>query len=160
MNPSSSQTVSDRLAALGLTLPDPPKPVAAYIPAVRTGSLIVVSGQVPFRDGTLIATGPVPSKTTLEDAQTAARQCVLNALAVVADQLDGDLDRVQRIVRLGVFVQCDPGFTDQPKVANGASELLLDLFGERGRHARAAVGSIALPLGATVEVEMMVEVAA
>lgn len=159
MPAASGSTVADRLASLGLELPAPPRPVAAYVPAVRAGRLLVVSGQVPFRDGTLLATGPVPSAVSLEQAQQAARQCVLNGLAVVAAQLDGDLERVSRIVRLGVFVQCDPGFIEQPKVANGASELLVELFGELGRHARAAVGSIALPLGATVEIEMMVEVA-
>jgi enamine deaminase RidA (YjgF/YER057c/UK114 family) len=150
--------IAQRLAELKLTLPSAPKPVAAYAPAVRTGNLIFISGQVPFSDGKLVATGPVPSAVTLEAARDAARQCVLNALAVLADQLDGDLDRVKQIVRVGVFVCSDPGFTDQPKVANGASELLQELFGERGRHARAAVGSIALPLGATVEVEMIAEV--
>ncbi len=147
-----------RLAALGLVLPPAPKPVASYVPAVRTGSLVFVSGQLPFKDGQLLATGAVPSKTSIEAGQAAARQCVLNALAVLADQIDGDLDRVVRIVRLGVFVCSEPGFTEQPKVANGGSELLQELFGERGRHARAAVGSVALPLGASVEIEMLAEV--
>jgi enamine deaminase RidA (YjgF/YER057c/UK114 family) len=151
-------TVADRLAALGLVLPLPPRPVAAYIPCVRTGNLIFVSGQVPFRDGQLLLTGPVPSRASVDAARDAARQCAVNALAVLADALDGDLERVRRIVRVGVFVQSDPGFADQPKVANGASELLVELFGERGRHARAAVGSVALPLGATVEVEVVAEV--
>lgn len=155
---TGTPTVADRLAALGLVLPAAPKPVAAYVPAVRTGNLIYVSGQLPFVDGALTATGPVPSRTSLEAAQAAARQCILNGLAILADQLGGDLDRVQRIVRVGVWVQSDPGFADQPKVANGASELLQQLFGERGRHARAAVGSVALPLGATVEVELLAEV--
>ena len=151
-------SISTRLHELGITLPAAPKPVAAYVPYVRTGNLIVVSGQVPFADGTLMATGPVPSVVSLDDAQAAARQCVLNGLAVVADALDGDLDRVTRIVRLGIFVYSDPDFTDQPKVGNGASELVVEIFGEAGRHARAAVGSVALPLGSTVEIEMMVEV--
>ena len=156
---SQITTVTQRLDELGITLPQPPKPVAAYVPAVRTGNQIFVSGQIPFANGALIATGPVPSDVSIEDAQAAARQCALNALAIVQDMLGGSLDRVQRVVRLGVFVQCDPGFTDQPKVANGASEVLLQIFGENGRHARAAVGSVGLPLGATVEVEMTVEVA-
>ncbi len=151
-------TVAQKLAELGLTLPAAPKPVAAYVPAVRTGNLLFVSGQLPFVAGQLSATGPVPSKTTIEAAQAAARQCILNGLAIVSDQLGGDLEQVVRIVRLGVFVQSDVGFTDQPKVANGASELLQQIFGERGRHARAAVGSIALPLGASVEIEMLIEV--
>ena len=149
---------AQRLVDLGLTLPDAPKPVAAYLPSVQAGVLVFVSGQLPFRDGHLIATGPVPSRVSLEQAQEAARQCVLNALAVLAEAVQGDLDRVRRIVRLGVFVASDPTFTDQPQVANGASELLQDIFGDLGRHARAAVGAVALPLGATVEVEMIAQV--
>jgi len=152
-------SIDDRLAELGLSLPTPPRPVAAYVPAVRTGSLLYVSGQVPLRDGALVATGPVPSMVTPDLAAEAARQCVLNGLAVMRAELDGDLDRVRQIVRVGVFVCSDPGFTGQPAVGNGASELLVDLFGDAGRHARAAVGSVALPLGASVEVEFLVEVA-
>lgn len=151
-------TPQEQLKNLGLTLPEAPKPVAAYIPSVRTGNLLYISGQLPFRDGQLLAIGPVPSAVSIEQAQEAARQCVLNALAVLAEAVEGNLDRVRRIVRLGVFVASDTTFTDQPKVANGASELLQDIFGDLGRHARAAVGSIALPLGAAVEVEMIVEV--
>lgn len=146
-----------KLAELGFSLPAPAAPVAAYIPTKRTGNLLFVSGQVPFRDGKLVATGPVPSAVTLEAAQECARQCVLNGLAAVKASI-GSLDRVKSIVRVGVFVQSDAGFTDQPKVANGASELLVQIFGDAGRHARAAVGCNALPLGASVEVEMVVEV--
>ena len=151
-------TVEQHLKNLGLTIPAAPKPVAAYVPAVRAGNLVFVSGQIPMSDGRLIATGPVPSKASIEQAQQAARQCVLNALAVIQQVMEVDLEDIRRIVRLGVFVCSDPGFIEQPKVANGASELLVEVFGESGRHARAAVGSIALPLGATVEVEMLVEV--
>ena len=151
-------SIAQRISDLGLSLPDAPKPVAAYSPAVRTGNLIFISGQIPFKNGELLATGAVPSAVPIDEAQKAARQCVLNALAVLADAVGGDLDCVRQIVRLGVFVASDPSFTDQPKVANGASELLQDIFGESGRHARAAVGSVSLPLGATVEVEMLVEV--
>ena len=150
--------VLERLNDLNLTLPKAPSPVAAYIPAVKTGNLIFVSGQVPFKDGNLIAQGPIPSATSLEEAQMAARQCVLNALAVLSGALDGNLDKITQVVRVGIFVYSDPDFTDQPKVGNGASELLVDVFGEAGRHARAAVGSVALPLGASVEVELLVEV--
>jgi enamine deaminase RidA (YjgF/YER057c/UK114 family) len=150
--------VHSRLEQLGLALPEPPKPVAAYIPCVRSGNLLFISGQIPFRDGQIIASGPVPSKVSLEDAIAAARQCALNGLAIAADALGGSLDRVARIVRLGVFVCSDPGFGDQPKVANGASEMLVEIFGESGRHARAAVGSVALPLGAAVEIEMILEI--
>jgi enamine deaminase RidA (YjgF/YER057c/UK114 family) len=150
--------IARRLEELGINLPVAPKPVASYVPAVRTGNLIFVAGQIPMAHGTLLATGPVPNATSLTEAQQAARQCALNGLAIVADQLDGDLDRVRRIVRLGIFVASDPTFTDQPQVGNGASEVLHEIFGEAGRHARAAVGCIALPLGASVEVEMTVEV--
>ena len=148
-----------RLRELGLILPPPPKPVAAYIPFVRAGNLIFVSGQIPMLDGKLISAGSVPAAVSLEQARAAARQCALNALAIVSGAMGGSLDGVRRIVRLGVWVCSDAGFTDQPKVGNGASELLVEIFGEAGRHARAAVGAIALPLGATVEVEMLVEVA-
>jgi enamine deaminase RidA (YjgF/YER057c/UK114 family) len=150
--------IHTRLRELGLTLPTPPKPVAAYIPFVRSGNLVYVSGQVPLVDGKIVCSGPVPSAVSIDQASAAARQCALNGLAIVAGALEGDLNRVRRIVRLGVWVCSDAGFTDQPKVANGASELLVEIFGENGRHARAAVGSVALPLGATVEVEMLVEV--
>jgi enamine deaminase RidA (YjgF/YER057c/UK114 family) len=146
------------LAALGLTLPAAPKPVASYVPAVRAGNLVYVSGQLPMKDGQLMATGPVPSKCTPDAAHAAARQCVLNGLAVLGDQIGGDFSRVVRIVRVGAFVQSDDGWTEQPKVANGGSELLQQLFGEAGRHARAAVGTNALPLGASVEIELLVEV--
>ncbi len=150
-------TPSDALAALGMSLPTAPKPVAAYVPYSKVGDLVFVSGQLPMRDGALLATGPVPSASSPETAKMAAQQCGLNALAVAADAAGG-LDRIAQIVRLGVFVQSDPGFTGQPAIANGASELMLSVFGESGRHARAAVGSVALPLGATVEVELIVRV--
>lgn len=148
----------NNLASLGLTLPQAPKPVASYIPAVKSGNLVYISGQLPFKDGALMATGPVPSATSVEAAQAAARQCILNGLAVLGDQIGGDFSRVVRVVRVGAFVCSDNGFTEQPKVANGGSELLQQLFGEAGRHARAAVGTNALPLGASVEIELLVEV--
>lgn len=150
-------TPTEALAALGLVLPAAPKPVAAYVPSVRVGNLVWISGQLPFREGVLTATGSVPSACSMEVAVDAARQCVLNGLAVAADAAGG-LDRIERIVRVGVWVCSDAGFTEQPKVANGASTLLQEIFGEAGRHARAAVGSIALPLGATVEIELLVQV--
>ena len=150
-------TVRQRLADAGVTLPPAPKPIAAYVPSVRVGDLVFISGQIPMLDGSLVA-GPVPSAVGVEVAAVAARQCAINALAVLADALDGDLERVRRIVRIGVFVASDPGFHDQPSVANGASELLVEVFGDAGRHARAAVGSVGLPLGATVELEMLAEV--
>lgn len=150
--------IDERLAELAIDLPDAPKPVAAYVPSVHANGLVFVSGQIPLKEGSLMATGTVPSETDVEMAVAAARQCGINALAVLKSALEGDLDRVQRIVRIGVFVASDPGFTDQPLVANGASELMLDVFGDAGRHARAAVGSIALPLNASVEVELVAQV--
>ncbi len=153
-----NQTPSQRLAALGLSLPPAPKPVAAYVPFAKVGNLVFVSGQLPMRDGAMVAKGAVPGQVSIETAADAARQAALNGLAVLADAAGG-LDRVRRIVRVGVFVCSEAGFTDQPKVANGASELLQQVFGDDGRHARAAVGNIALPLGACVEVELLAEVA-
>lgn len=152
--------LDERLQALGLAWPVPPKPVAAYVPAVRSGPWLVVSGQLPLLEGRLTGVGRVPSAVPLEQAQAAARQCALNALAVVRAELDGDWTRLVRAVSLRVFVASDDGFTDQHKVANGASELLAALLGEAGRHARAAVGVSGLPLGAPVEVELTVELAA
>lgn len=147
----------DRIASLGLTLPEAPAPVAAYIPAVRSGSLLFVSGQLPFQGGKLPATGSVPTDVSLETAKECARQCVLNGLAV-AKAAVGSLDKISRVVRVGCFVNSAPGFGDQPKVANGASELLQQIFGESGRHARAAVGSVALPLNTPVEIEFTFEI--
>ena len=149
--------IDGRLKEIGIELPEAPKPVAAYVPAVEAAGLVFVSGQVPMSQGALLAVGTVPSRVSSKEATAAARQCGINALAVLKAQL-GDLDRVRRIVRVGVFVASDAGFTDQPLVANGASELMLEVFGDAGRHARAAVGSVALPLGAAVEVELVAEV--
>jgi enamine deaminase RidA (YjgF/YER057c/UK114 family) len=147
------------LSTLNLTLPPAVKPVAAYIPAREVDGRVYLSGQVPMKDGKLLATGPVSSAVSLERAQAAAAQCVLNALAALDAHLQGDWSRFVQVVRVGVFVASDNSFTDQPKVANGASDLLVKVFGEAGRHARAAVGVNVLPLGASVEVEMIVEVA-
>ena len=149
--------VEAKLRELSLTLPEAPKPVASYVPAVRAGNLLLVSGQLPFREGKLLATGKVLSDVLLAEAQEAARQCVLNALAIVKAELGGDWSKLVRCVRLGAFVQSDDDFTDQPKVANGASDLLQQVLGEAGRHARAAVGVNALPLNAAVEIEFMFE---
>ena len=145
-----------RLAALGLGLLEPARPVASYIPTRRVGNLLWVSGQVPILAGQLTARGKVPSAVPLDAAQAAARQCVLNALAAAKAAL-GSLDPIAGVVRVGVWVACDDTFTDQPKVANGASDLLVEVFGDAGRHARAAVGTNALPLGVPVEVEVLFE---
>jgi enamine deaminase RidA (YjgF/YER057c/UK114 family) len=153
--------VEARLAELGIALPDVAAPVAAYVPAVVSGSYVYTSGQVPFVSGALPATGKVGDGHGLisaDDAKGYARTCVLNALAAVRAEL-GSLDRVTRIVKLVGFVASDPSFTGQPGVVNGASELLGELFGEAGRHARSAVGVAALPLDAPVEIELIVEFA-
>lgn len=144
------------LTALGLTLPTPAAPVAAYIPTRLSGRLLYVSGQIPIREGKLLATGVVPTQVSLELARTCAEQCTLNALAAVKAAA-GSLSRVSQVVRVGCFVACDNGFGDQPKIANAASELLQKVFGERGRHARAAVGTNALPLNVPVEIEFLFE---
>lgn len=146
-----------RLREAGYELPEPVAPVAAYVPAVRSGDLVFVSGQVPFRDGALVHPGTVGDDVTVEQAQEAARVCCLNGLAALKAAV-GSLAAVRRVVRVGVFVTSAAGFTAQPLVANGASELLETVFGEAGRHARAAVGVAALPLGASVEVEFVFEV--
>ncbi len=149
-------TPEERLAALGLSVPQVAAPVASYIPALRSGDHVFTSGQLPLRDGELIHTGKVGGEVTLEDGAACAQQCVLNALAAVASQVP--LEKVRRIVKLTVFVASTPDFTGQPKVANGASDLVGEVFGEAGRHTRSAVGVAVLPLDAPVEVEMVVEV--
>jgi enamine deaminase RidA (YjgF/YER057c/UK114 family) len=149
--------VEDRLAALGLAVPDVAKPVASYVPAVRTGSYIYTSGQVPLRNGELITTGKVGDQVSPELATECAQQCALNAIAAVKAEL-GDLDQVKRVVKVVCFVASDTGFTGQPQVANGASDLLGKAFGDAGVHARSAVGVPVLPLDAPVEVEIIVEV--
>ncbi len=147
----------EKLKELGLILPEPPRPVATYEPAVRSGNLLFVSGQLPFIDGRLQKVGKVGGQFTLEEGIEAARRATLNALAIVK-QSTGSLDKVARVVRLGVHVASASGFTDQPKVANGASELLIAVFGDAGRHARLALGAFELPLGSPVEIELIIEV--
>ncbi|HZF93613.1 MAG TPA: RidA family protein [Allosphingosinicella sp.] len=148
-------SIHDRLAELGVTLPEAAAPVAAYVPTVLVGNLLHISGQVSFEGGTLL-TGRLGEDLDLEDGQRAARACGLMLLAQIEKAVG--LDRVERIVKLGVFVNCTGEFTDQPKVANGASELMEQVFGEMGRHARAAVGVPSLPLGAAVEIDAIVAV--
>ncbi len=146
-----------QLVKLGLSLPAPPKPVATYVPAVQTGSLLFLSGMIPFRDGTLAVTGKLGAEVTVEQGYEAAKLCLLNALAVVRETL-GSLDRVSRVVRLVGYVASQEHFTQQPAVVNGASDLLVKIFGDAGRHARIAVGAAQLPLDAPVEIELIVEV--
>jgi enamine deaminase RidA (YjgF/YER057c/UK114 family) len=148
--------VTDRLAELGLALPDVVPPVAAYVPAVRNGSLVWTSGQLPMVGGQLTGTGLVGGDVTAEEAKDLARTCALNALAAIASV--ADLDSVVRVVKVVGFVASADGFYGQPGVINGASELLGEVFGEAGRHARSAVGVAVLPLNAPVEVEVVVEV--
>jgi enamine deaminase RidA (YjgF/YER057c/UK114 family) len=148
--------VEDRLAELGLSLPAVAAPLAAYVPAVRTGPYVHTAGQLPLVDGTLPLTGKVGAEVTAEEAKNLTRSCALNALAAVRS-VAGDLDRVRRIVKVVGYVASAPDFTGQPGVVNGASELLGEVFGDRGVHARSAVGVAVLPLDAPVEVELLVE---
>ena len=148
--------VEDRLAELGLSVPDVVKPVASYVPAVRGGTFVYTSGQLPMRAGELMATGKVGAGVTEEEGYACAQQCALNVIAAVKAEV-GDLSLVKRIVKVVVFVASAPDFTAQPKVANGASELFGTVFGDAGVHARSAVGVAALPLDAPVEVEAIVE---
>lgn len=148
---------SERLEALGLTLPDVPAPLAAYVPATQAGGLAFSAGQLPFVNGVLLASGKVGVDLTLEEAVACARQAGFNAVAAIAAAVGG-IDAIERIVKVTVFVAAPPEFTDQPKVANGASEFLGTLFGEVGRHARSAVGVAALPMDAPVEVEVIAAV--
>ena len=151
-------TLDDRIAALGLVIPEGSKPVAAYIPAVVSGNLVFTSGQLPMVDGVLPTTGKVGAGVTPEDAKALARNCVLNGLAAARNVI-GSLDRITRVVKVVGFVASDPSFTGQPGVINGASELLVEIFGDAGQHARSAVGVAVLPLDAPVEVEFVFEFA-
>jgi len=151
-------TIDDRLAELGIELPQPAAPVAAYVPVVIAGGLAHVSGQLPFVNGELVK-GRLGENVTLEDGTAAARACGLMILAQLKAAL-GSLDRVERVIKLGAFINSTAEFVDQPKVANGASELMAEVFGDAGKHARSAVGVPVLPLGAAVEVDAIVAVRA
>jgi enamine deaminase RidA (YjgF/YER057c/UK114 family) len=152
----AESTPEQRLAELGLSVPEVVPPVAAYVPAVRTGALVYTAGQVPKKGDGYLYTGKVGAEVTPEQAVECARQCALNAIAALKGEL-GELSRVRRIVKVVVFVASAPDFTGQPGVANGASDLLGDAFGEAGRHARSAVGVAALPLDVPVELELIAE---
>ena len=149
--------VEDALASMGLSVPDVAKPVAVYIPAVRSGNHVFTSGQLPMRFGELMVTGKVGGEVSEEEAVACAQQCALNAIAAVKAEI-GDLDQVKRIVKVVAFVASTPDFTGQPRVANGASELFGQAFGDAGIHARSAVGVPVLPLDSPVEVELIVEI--
>jgi len=147
----------EKLAELGLTVPEVAKPVAAYVPAVRSGNYVFTSGQLPMRNGELMLTGKVGGEVTPEEASACAQQCALNAIAAVKAEI-GDLALVKRVVKVVAFVASTPEFTGQPGVANGASHLFGEVFGDAGVHARSAVGVPVLPMNAPVEVELLVEV--
>lgn len=150
-------SISDRMNELGIELPRAPAPVGAYVPYVISGSLMFISGQVPIRDGAMIHEGKVPLDVTVEQGQECAALCFLNAVAQAKAAL-GDLERVEKIVRMTGYVAVAADFTAQPLVVNGASNLAVDIFGEKGKHARVAVGVAELPLGAPVELEVILEV--
>ena len=149
--------IEKRLDALNITLPSPPKPVGSYVPVVISGKLAFVSGQIPIKDGKVIHAGKVSKDLSVEDAQGAARLCVINALAQLKAEL-GSLDRISKIVKVSGFVNSPPEFTDQPKVINGASDLLFEIFGQKGQHARIAVGVSSLPLNSAVEIDLIAEI--
>ena len=148
--------VAEKLRSLNIALPPVSGPFGSYIPAKRVGNLIYVAGQLPMKEGKRMATGQVPSRCPLEDARAAARQCIINAIAAV-QSLDGGVDQIAGVVRVGAFVNSDATFTEQPKVADAASELLTQIFGDAGKHARAAVGVNTLPRDASVEIEVIFE---
>ena len=149
--------IEKRLDALNIILPSPPKPVGSYVAVVITGKLAFVSGQIPIKDGKVIYAGKVSRDLSVEDAQKAARLCVINALAQLKAEL-GSLDRISKIVKVSGFVNSPPEFTDQPKVINGASDLLFEIFGQKGQHARIAVGVLSLPLNSAVEIDLIAEI--
>jgi len=149
--------VENKIKELGLQLPEPPKPLAAYIPAKKTGNLVFTAGQLPMVNGELILKGLLGQDVEINAAYAAAKICTLNALAAIKGVI-GDLDQIKQVVRVVGYVASVPTFTQQPAVVNGASELLLEIFGEKGKHARSAVGMAVLPLNAAVEIELTVEI--
>ncbi|MEI9888158.1 MAG: RidA family protein [Rhizomicrobium sp.] len=152
-------TIDSRLKELGITLPTPPAPVASYVPYVVSGNLVYISGQITLADGGLKYVGTVGKELTLEDGKEAAKLCAVNVLAQVKAACGGDLERVRRVVKVTVFVNAVPGFAQHPEVANGASDLFVAVFGDAGRHARAAVGAGSLPRNVATEVEAVIEIA-
>mgnify|MGYP002631558124 CR=1 FL=1 len=151
-------SIEDKLVELGITLPTPAAPVANYVPFVISGNLLSISGQVPFGTNGLEYIGKTDADITPEDANKAARLCAINLIAHMKAACGGDLERVQRVVKLGGFVNCTDDFTGQPAVINGASDLMVAVFGDKGRHSRSAVGVNALPLGVSVEIDALVEI--
>ena len=150
--------IDKRLAELGIVLPTPAQPVATYVPWVRTGNLVYISGQGAMKDGKLQYTGRIGDTLSIEDAVASARLTAINIISHLRDACGGDLDRVKRIVKLLGLVNCTPAFGEHPKVINGASDLMVEVFGDKGRHARSAVGAPSLPFGLSVEVEAIAEI--
>jgi len=148
--------IDEKLRSLGIMLPSPPKPAGSYIPVVTSGNLAFVSGQIPLQDGKVAYTGKVPTEQTIEDAQSAAKICAINILAQLKANL-GSLDKISKIVRVSGFVNSTGDFTEQPKIINAASDLFFEIFGEKGKHSRIAVGVSSLPLNSTVEIDMIAE---
>lgn len=148
--------IEERLKALNIVLPTPPKPVGSYVPVTISGKIAYVSGQIPIEDGKITHKGKVPSPQSIEEAQKAARLCIINALAQLKSEI-GSLDKVTRVLKVSGFVNSSPDFTEQPKVINAASDLLVEIFGEKGKHSRVAIGAASLPLDSTVEIDMIVE---
>ena len=149
--------IDEKLKSLNINLPTPPKPAGSYIPVVISDHIAYVSGQIPIEDGKVSFKGKVPTEQSVEQAQSAAKLCIINALAQLKSEL-GNLDKISKILRVSGFVNSSPDFTEQPKVINAASDLLFEIFGHKGQHARIAIGVSSLPLGATVEIDMIVEI--
>lgn len=147
----------EKIESLNIILPTPPKPAGAYIPVVRTGNIAYVSGQIPIKEGKVAYKGKVPSNQSVEHAQEAAKLCVINALAHLKLEL-GNLEKISKILRVSGFVNSESDFTEQPKIINSASNLLFEIFGEKGQHSRIAIGVTSLPFDATVEIDMIVEI--
>ena len=148
--------ILDKLKEAGVTLPNPPSPAGSYIPVVTTGNLAFVSGQIPIQDGKVRFTGKIPDEQTIESGQEAAKLCIINGLAQL-NAFFGTLENITKIIRISGFVNSSPEFTDQPKIINGASDLLFKIFGESGKHSRIAISAASLPLNASVEIDMIVE---
>jgi len=153
----SNFVIKEKLDTLGITLPSPPKPAGSYIPVVRTGNLVFVSGQIPIKDGKILYSGKVTKDLSIEDAQKGARLCAINALAQLNSEF-GNLENISKIVRVSGFVNSPPEFTEQPNVIDGASDLLFEIFEEKGQHTRIAVGVSSLPLNSAVEIDLLVEI--
>lgn len=149
--------INEKLKELGIEIPEAPKPLASYIPAVVVGNLVFTAGQVPLENGKLKSTGKIGGDVTTGEAQVAAKICALNCLSAIKSAI-GDLEKIERIVKVTVFVASADGYTDQPKVANGASDFLVEVFGEKGKHVRSAVGVNELPINAPVEIEMIAQI--